>query len=299
MKESRLFRILYYLLQHKKATASELSEEFEVSVRTIYRDIDYISSAGVPIYATQGKDGGIAILDSFTLDKSMLTEIEKEQILTALEALIATDGKTTDELLIKLKTLFQMQTTNWIEVDFSDWFQEKPAQNIFNDIKKAILDRCVISFEYFNHQGNHVFRHIQPLKLLFKGKAWYVYGFCLLRNEYRFFKLTRIKHLNITEKKFLPKESIAKLDTTIKKEETVEVTLKFNKHMAFRVYDEFASESIIDTNGYLYVTTLLPNNDTLYSYVLSFENHVEIVKPQEIRDNMKCRLKKIQEKYIT
>ena len=256
-------------------------------------------SAGVPIYATQGKDGGIAILDSFTLDKSMLSEIEKEQILTALEALIATDGKTTDELLIKLKTLFQMQTTNWIEVDFSDWFQEKPAQNIFNDIKKAILDRCVISFEYFNHQGNHVFRHIQPLKLLFKGKAWYVYGFCLLRNEYRFFKLTRIKHLNITEKKFLPKESIAKLDTTIKKEETVEVTLKFNKHMAFRVYDEFASESIIDTNGYLYVTTLLPNNDTLYSYVLSFENHVEIVKPQEIRDNMKCRLKKIQEKYIT
>lgn len=299
MKESRLFRILYYLLQHKKATAPELAEEFEVSVRTIYRDIDYISSAGVPIYATQGKDGGIAILDSFTLDKSMLSEIEKEQILTALEALIATDGKTTDELLIKLKTLFQMQTTNWIEVDFSDWFQEKPAQNIFNDIKKAILDRCVISFEYFNHQGNHVFRHIQPLKLLFKGKAWYVYGFCLLRNEYRFFKLTRIKHLNITEKKFLPKESIAKLDTTIKKEETVEVTLKFNKHMAFRVYDEFASESIIDTNGYLYVTMLLPNNDTLYSYVLSFENHVEIVKPQEIRDNMKCRLKKIQEKYIT
>lgn len=189
VKESRLFRILYYLLQHKKATAPELAEEFEVSVRTIYRDIDYISSAGVPIYATQGKDGGIAILDSFTLDKSMLTEIEKEQILTALEALIATDGKTTDELLIKLKTLFQMQTTNWIEVDFSDWFQEKPAQNIFNDIKKAILDRYVISFEYFNHQGNHVFRHIQPLKLLFKGKAWYVYGFCLLRNEYRFFKL--------------------------------------------------------------------------------------------------------------
>ena len=160
MKESRLFRILYYLLQHKKATAPELAEEFEVSVRTIYRDIDYISSAGVPIYATQGKDGGIAILDSFTLDKSMLSEIEKEQILTALEALIATDGKTTDELLIKLKTLFQMQTTNWIEVDFSDWFQEKPAQNIFNDIKKAILDRYVISFEYFNNQGNHVFRHI-------------------------------------------------------------------------------------------------------------------------------------------
>lgn len=299
MKESRLFRILYYLLEHKKTTAPELAEEFEVSVRTIYRDIDYISSAGIPIYATQGKDGGIAILDSFTLDKSMFSEVEKEQILTGLEALIATDGKSTDELLIKLKTLFQMQTTNWIEVDFSEWFQEKPAQNVFNDIKKSILDRYIISFEYFNHQGNNVFRHIQPLKLLFKGKAWYVYGFCLLRNEYRFFKLTRIKNLDITEEKFLPKESITTIDTTIKQEETVVVTLKFNKHMAFRVYDEFGSESIVDKHGYLYVTTSLPNNDTLYSYVLSFEDYVEIVEPQEIRETMKCRLKKIQKKYIT
>lgn len=205
-----------------------MAEEFEVSVRTIYRDIDYISSAGDPIYATQGKDGGIAILDSFTLDKSMFSEVEREQILSGLEALIATDGKTTDELLVKLKTLFQIQTTNWIEVDFSDWFQEKPVQNIFNDIKKAILDRYIISFEYFNHQGNNVYRHIQLLKLLFKGKAWYVYGFCLLRNEYRFFKLTRIKHLNITEEKFLPKESIAIIDTRIKQEETIAVILKFD-----------------------------------------------------------------------
>ncbi|MGF0047202.1 helix-turn-helix transcriptional regulator [Streptococcus hyointestinalis] len=299
MKESRLFRILYYLLEHKKATAPELAEEFEVSVRTIYRDIDYISSAGIPIYATQGKNGGIAILDSFTLDKSMFSEAEKEQILSGLEALIATDGKATDELLVKLKTLFQIQKTNWIEVDFSDWFQEKPTQNVFNDIKTAILNRHIISFEYFNHQGNNLFRHIQPLKLLFKGKAWYVYGFCLLRNEPRFFKLTRIKHLSITEEKFLPKDNMVTIDTTIEKEETITVTLKFDKHMAFRIYDEFASESIIDKQDYLIVTTSLPNNDTLYSYILSFEDYVEIIEPKEIRENMKCRIEKIQEKYIT
>lgn len=187
MKESRLFRILYYLLDHKKATSPELAEQFEVSVRTIYRDIDHISSAGIPIYAIQGKDGGIAIQESFTLDKAMFTTIEKEQILSGLEALIATDGKVNDELLMKLKNLFQVHTTNWIEVNFSDWYQEKPAQNIFNDVKMAILDRRIISFDYFNHQGNKVFRYVQPYKLLFKSKAWYVYGFCLLKNEYSFF----------------------------------------------------------------------------------------------------------------
>ena len=299
MKESRLFRILYYLLGHKKATAPELAEEFEVSVRTIYRDMDYISSAGIPIYATQGKDGGIAIPDSFTLDKSMFSEEEKEQIVTGLEALIATDGKNTDELLVKLKTLFQIQKTNWIEVDFSDWFQENPEQNIFNEIKKAILDRHVISFEYFNHQGNDTFRRIQPFKLVFKSKAWYVYGFCLLKNDYRLFKLTRIKKLDILEDKFLPKENVPILDTTIMQEDTIMVTLKFDKSMAFRVYDEFSRESIIEKQDFLYVTTLLPKNDVLYSYVLSFGYHVEIIEPPEVRENMRDRLRKIEEKYIT
>lgn len=299
MKQSRLFRILYYLLQHKKATASQLAEEFEVSIRTIYRDIDYISSAGIPIYATQGKDGGIALPESFTLDKSMLSKAEKEQILSGLEALIATDGKDTDELLIKLKTLFQIQQTNWIEVDFSDWYQEKPGQELFNDIKLAILDRDVISFDYFNHQGNQIYRKIQPIKLLFKGKSWYVYGFCLLRNEPRFFKLSRIKNLSITEEKFIPKIHIIPIDTKIKKGETIEVTLKFDKRMAFRVYDEFPNECIKDNQDSLIVTTSLPNNDTLYSYILSFEDSVEIIKPKEIKENMKRRIEKLLEKYGT
>lgn len=299
MKESRLFRILYYLLEHKKATASELAEEFEVSIRTIYRDMDYISSAGIPIYAIQGKGGGIALLDGFTLDRSMFSETEKEQILSGLEALIAIDGKATDELLVKLKNLFQIQKTNWIEVDFSDWHQEKPAQNLFNDIKQAIFDRHILSFTYFDHQGNQVFRSIQPYKLLFKGKAWYVYGFCLLKNEPRFFKLTRIKDLRVTEETFLPKETMLTMDTTIKKEETVEVTLRFDKCMAFRIYDEFASESIVNQEDSFIVKTSLPKSDVLYSYLLSFEDHVEIIEPKDIKEKMQDRIEKIQEKYRT
>lgn len=149
MQESRLFRIVYYLIEKGKSTAPELAQKFEVSARTIYRDIDVISSAGIPIYATQGKNGGIIIDENFTLDRSMLSKKEKEQILSGLQALFVANSNNTNELLTKLGALFHLKTTNWIEVDFSDWIQGQPAQNIFNDIKTAILDKYIIYFKLF------------------------------------------------------------------------------------------------------------------------------------------------------
>lgn len=231
MQESRLFRIVYYLIEKGKSTAPELAQKFKVSARTIYRDIDVISSAGIPIYATQGKNGGIIIDENFTLDRSMLSKKEKEQILSGLQALFVANSNNTNELLTKLGALFHLKTTNWIEVDFSDWIQGQPAQNIFNDIKTAILDKYIISFEYCSNREHTVFRYIQPLKLIFKSKAWYVYGFCMLRKDYRLFKLTRIEHLKITEEHFTPPDTIPSVDTSIKQEDIITVTL--NSHLRY------------------------------------------------------------------
>lgn len=121
MEQGRLFKIVYHLLDKGRATAPELAEKFEVSVRTIYRDLDAISAAGIPIYTVQGKGGGIFILPEFVLEKSLLTPQEKEQILMALQGLAAVEDSRTDELLTKLGGLFRVQGANWIEVDFSDW----------------------------------------------------------------------------------------------------------------------------------------------------------------------------------
>lgn len=118
MEQGRLFKIVYHLLDKGRATAPELAEKFEVSVRTIYRDLDAISAAGIPIYTVQGKGGGIFILPEFVLDKSLLTPQEKEQILMALQGLAAAEDSRTDELLTKLSGLFRVQGANWIEVDF-------------------------------------------------------------------------------------------------------------------------------------------------------------------------------------
>ena len=155
MQENRLFKIVYYLLEKGKSTAPELAEKFEVSIRTIYRDLDAISAAGIPIYATQGKGGGISLLQNYVLDKSILSNQEKEKILMALQGLIATEDKQSDELLSKLAGLFQSKTSNWIEVDFSDWISSTYKQDTFNAIKGAIFNRHIIAFSYFGGSGEH------------------------------------------------------------------------------------------------------------------------------------------------
>lgn len=299
MRESRLFRIVYYLLQNGKATAPELAQKFEVSIRTIYRDVDSISSAGIPIYATQGKGGGISILNDYTLDKSLFSEQEQEQMLTALQGMVATTEENSNELLTKLSGLFQINSTNWIEVDFSDWAHRTPQQDTFNIIKEAIFQKRVISFCYFSGKGNKEKRNVRPIRLVFKSKSWYLYSFCLLRNDYRFFKLTRIKELEMLSETFTQDFTPTKNEKQLQVENTAAVKLKFDRQAAFRVYDEFTDSITEDSQGNLYVQIDLPDNEVLYSYVMSFSDSVEVIEPQSIREQMKKRLQRMQEKYRT
>lgn len=300
MQESRLFRIVYYLLDKGKSTAPELAEKFEVSVRTIYRDIDIISSMGIPVYAMQGKGGGITLLDNFVLDKSLLSTREKEQILMALQGIIATEPNNSDELLTKLGSLFQTKNTNWIEVDFSNWVKRNPSQDIFQLIKSAIFSRNVISFQYFSSNRESTKRRVEPLKLVFKSKDWYLYGFCLMRNDYRFFKLTRMREMEIQAEVYSREiPSTCSIGKQMDIQNAIAVTLKFDQDMAFRVYDEFAEGVTEDNQGNLYVRTNLPDSDALYSYLFSFADSVEIVEPENIREQVKNKLAAMQKIYVT
>lgn len=299
MKESRLFKIIYYLLEKGGSTAPELAEKFEVSIRTIYRDIDVISSAGIPIYATQGKGGGIFILKDFVLDKSLFSEDEQEQLMMALQGIHATKKDDNEELLTKLSALFQNKASNWIEVDYTDWFQAPLKEDVFDTIKQAIFLKHTITFSYFNQKGEQSNRHIQPLKLIFKGKDWYVYGYCLEKKAERFFKLTRIKQLAITEQSFPHREVERVIPKQLSTEHTISVTLKFNKEAAFRVYDEFPEEVTVSEDGYLYVKTRLPMGAQLFSYLFSFMEEVEVIEPVWLREKMLENIEKMKKIYRT
>lgn len=297
MRDSRLFRILYYVLEKGKVTANELSEKFEVSVRTIYRDIDVISSAGIPIYATQGKGGGIEIADDFVLKKSLLSEKEQEQILVALKGLEGINKQYENELLTKLSAFFKIKNTNWIEVDFTNWQRGNEYDELFNDIKAAIINKNIIRFTYFSSNEKETSREVKPIRLLFKGWDWYVYTFCLLRNEFRYFKLSRIRDLKILDENFEDSYKDVVLIKEMEYKDTVRVKLKFDRKVAFRVYDEMGDIKE-DKEGNLYAEIELPNDYNLYNYIFSFGESVEVLAPIEIRNKIRDKINKMSKKYI-
>ncbi len=296
MRDSRLFRILYYVLEKGKVTANELSEKFEVSVRTIYRDIDVISSAGIPIYATQGKGGGIEIADDFVLKKSLLSEKEQEQILVALKGLEGINKQYENELLTKLSAFFKIKNTNWIEVDFTNWQRGNEYDEFFNDIKSAIINKNIIRFTYFSSNEKETSREVKPIRLLFKGWDWYVYTFCLLRNKFRYFKLSRIRDLKILDENFEDSYEDVVLIKKMEYKDTVHVKLKFDRKVAFRVYDEMGDIKE-DEEGNLYAEIELPNDYNLYNYIFSFGESVEVLEPIEIRNNIRDMINKMSRIY--
>ena len=215
MQIYRLFEIIYVLLGKKQATAKELAKRFEVSTRTIYRDVEALSMAGIPVFATKGRGGGIGLLDNFVLSKSILCEREQTEVLTALQGFAVMDDSVsggrrraradtaTDsdgnagDTLRKLNAFWNRDAANWLYVDFSDW-GDKGAK-IFQSLKSAILERRVVTFEYYGGNGVKSSRRVEPGQLCFKSKAWYMSGFCLDKNDDRLFKLSRIDRLCITD----------------------------------------------------------------------------------------------------
>jgi len=298
MKDNRLFRILYYILEKEKVTANELADKFEVSVRTIYRDIDSISSVGVPIFTTQGKGGGIKIDNEYILNKSLFDTNEKEQIIAALQGLEKTNEPYKSELITKLSALFKIKNSNWIEIDFTSWGSNNTYQDLFNALKTTIINKNIISFSYNSSKAEKINRKVKPIRLLFKEQDWYLYAFCLLRNDFRYFKLSRMKDLEVLAINYEDNFENAVLKKELKYENIVNIKLKFDKSVAFRVYDEFNEAIEEDEKGNLYVEIKIPNNYKLYNYIFSFGANVEILEPEEIRTQFKNMINKIAKKYI-
>jgi predicted DNA-binding transcriptional regulator YafY len=300
MQMNRLFEIVYILLNKKKTTAKELAERFEVSVRTIYRDIDMLSSAGIPVYASQGKGGGISLLEDYVLNKSVLSEDEQNEILFALQRLTVTQNPETDKVLSKLSSLFNKSKTNWIEVDLSPWGSDKNKTCEFTILKNAILNHQIIEFTYFNTSGEKSSRKVEPIKLIFKVHAWYLQGFCLAKNEYRTFKISRMSNLEITQEFFTDRmpEGLSVDENEQNSQKWINIQVKIAPQGAYRVFDEFDENEITrNQDGSFTVATSLPENEWLFHYILSFGTDIEVLSPQNIREMIQGKLDEIIWKY--
>ncbi len=297
MQINRLFEMVYILLNRESVTAGELAKQFEVSTRTIYRDVELLSSAGIPIYMTKGKGGGISLLPEFVLNKTLLTDWEKTDILSALHAVNTVSLEQTNSAIQKLSSLFGKESGDWVEVDFSDWANAEEESALFTALKAAILNRNHIEFFYHSEAGS-MRRVVEPLKLCFKGQSWYLFAFCLMREDYRFFKLRRMKELMTLPDKFYRKGPDKVLDgKKVFQDDFVTITLKLSKEMAYRVYDEFPESKTLPDGGFLAKITM-PRGDWIFHYLATFGEHCEVLAPEDVRLEIKEKLEKTLKQYL-
>lgn len=304
MQESRLFQIIYYLLDNGCATASELAQELEVSVRTIYRDIDSLSAAGIPIYAEPGRNGGIRLMNDFVLEKAVLSDEEKQDILSAIQNLSIAQSDYAQNTLQKLSALFQISANNWYEIDFSRWGNHSHDNEKFELLKHAVIHHIVTKIFYADSSGNRKERCIQPLKLLYKSREWYVKAFCLEKQDFRIFKMSRIIRYELLNETFtpmtFPDKSVSDKSAPIPTPEESDtlIRLRFSKEAAYRAYDEFDESRIeLQEDGTLIACADMPQDEWLINYLLSFGTQVEILEPLYLRDVLAKQARKIWKKY--
>ncbi len=300
MKIDRVIGILSILLQREKVTASELAEEFEVSRRTIIRDIEEIGKAGIPIVTLQGQGGGISIMEGFRLDRTLLSNDDMKAILAGLKSLDSVSGtKRYRQLMSKLSAddPDTINMGNQIIIDLSSWDKAAVSEKI-ELIRNAIDSRMKIRFTYFSPTGESS-REIEPYHLIFQWANWYVWGYCCMRDDYRMFKLTRLTDLECTgescELREVPEYTCDKLRHT---KGEIEVTARFDKSLKWRIIDEFGTElPRFDENGDILLTFTWSDIPSFYSYILSFGDKAEIISPDEYRSGFHELVKNISEKY--
>lgn len=295
MKLDRLISILVILLRKERVQAKELAEMFGVSVRTILRDVDAINLAGIPIVTYQGANGGIGIVEGYRLDKNVFTGYEMAAIITTLKGVARTIHDSRHEVLMeKLKNALSSSqleilnsNVNQLVIDLSPWGGNNPHKKTLAAIRKAIENYKEIEFKYIDSTGKRTSRRVEPYSLVLKGQKWYLYAWCHLRKDFRLFKLSRIKELVVMDISYKPRElSLEQFPWESQwqtPESMVSLELVFEKELESSVEECFGEDIVKHEDGRLMVKALLPENNWLYGFLLSFGMGVEVVNPPHIR----------------
>lgn len=295
MQVSRLFEIVFLLLRRENLSAAELARHFEVSARTIYRDIDALSAAGIPVYSVRGKGGGIRLLPEFVLHRSWFSETEQDSILAALQSFSAARLPDADAALDKLAGLFRQDTEPWVAIDFADWGGARAKT--LDLLKTAILGRRVIDFTYYNAANQRIVRRAEPLQLWFKHRAWYLRAHCLEKDAPRLFKLVRMRELTVTDipcTHRLEPEAPGILSAA----PPLHVQMVIAPSLAYRVYDDFEDRQVHrrEDGGFMVEADFI-EDDWMYGYLLSFGPGAVVLAPERVRNTLAGMLDRMRGAY--
>ena len=287
MKIDRLIGILSVLLQEEKTTAPELAERFEVSRRTINRDIEDLCKAGIPIRTTQGTGGGISIMDGYRMDRTILTSKDMQMILAGLRSLDSVSGSS---YYGRLMEKIQAGSSEFIIgrdsilIDLSSWYRETLAPKI-ETIQDAIGDRRSIRFLYYAPSGESR-RTVEPYYLVFRWSSWYLWAWCTDRKDYRLFKLNRMDQVTETDQEFICREApMPDLSTEKIFPGGIKVKALFTQDMKWRLVEEFGPQCFTETgDGKLLFTADYTDMENLVTWFMTFGAKAEVLEPAEARD---------------
>lgn len=308
MKVDRLVSIIMLLLDKERIGAKELADMFEVSQRTIYRDIDAINMAGIPVRGSSGVGGGFEIMPKYKIDKKVFSTSDLSTLLMGLSGL--SDMVRGDELvnaLAKVKSFIPPDKAkdielkaNQIYIDLSPWMGNGSIKQYIEIIKTALQQNNLLSFFYVDHHGTKTVRSAEPCQLVLKNSQWYMYGYCRMRNDYRLFKLSRMSNLKMQDEKFLPrdfKKPILDFADMLDSMQT-KIKIRIHKSVMDRVLDLCPYENFTPDGDEHYIVDFpFIENDYNYDVLLSFGSKCECLEPLHVRAEMERRIREIADLY--
>ena len=300
MRIDRLIGILTILLQKEQVTAPELAEKFEVSRRTINRDIEELCKAGIPVVTIQGQGGGIAIMDGFKMDRTLFTNKEMQDILAGLRSLDSVNGTNRYvQLMEKLSAGSSdfMRGNQSVLIDLSSWYKNALAAKI-EVIRNAIDQKQELDFYYYSPRGEST-RQIEPYYLIFQWSDWYVRGWCKKREDFRLFKLNRMEEINANGHTYGGRECpLPDLRDVKVFPGGIEIKALFQPECKWKLVEEYGPWCYVEQeDGRLLFQSNYANKDYLFEWLFSFRDKVEVIEPEEIRREMKFLIERMREIY--
>lgn len=301
MKVDRLVSMIMILLNKQRIGAQELAEMFEVSLRTIYRDIDAINRAGIPIRSTSGVGGGFEIMQQYKIDKKIFSTADLSALLMGLSSLSGmVRGDELVNALAKVKSFIPADKAKDIElsasqihIDLSSWMGNSNIQPYLEIIKSALQESKLLSFEYIAHHGSKTVRTVEPYQLVLKSSQWYLQGYCRKRNDFRLFRLSRMSNLHMQEDIFIPREyqkPILDFEEILQTMQT-KIKIRIHKSILDRVLDICSYDNFSPDGDEHYIVDFpFIENEYHYDTLLGFGDKCECLEPQYIRTEMKCRI---------
>ncbi len=307
MKFEIMLSILFELLSKRCVKASYLAEKFEVSVRSIYRYVSALEMAGVPLYTIRGNRGGIAIIDTYKLSSTFMTVKEFETVINTLTAITeSVPNDLLEKAINKLKSTvkneysgFDIKSGNLI-IDAGPWGDTTSYKSKLVIIQQSIQDCKKLSITYHDRNGEITNRVIEPHLILFKQGLWYVFAFCQLRNEFRFFKTGRIEHANILNDKFTRKD-LSNMDLPLdfwhNSVQTTDVVLEIEKSVLSDVEEWLGIENVQNRNGKFFAYVKLPFDNGLVNKIMSYGSGIKVIEPLELKEQIIKQTKQILKIY--